>query len=68
MAPNYPLAPEGTYRDIDHSLRAFLSFYKFDGCFEPGEKSWTKWLVNKIHIPELIMHGLLSKVSKRCII
>jgi hypothetical protein len=55
MAPNYPLAPEGTYRDVNDSLRAFLSFYKCDGCFEPGEKNWTKWLVNKIRIPDITL-------------
>jgi acetyl esterase/lipase len=44
IAPDYPLGPEGNYKDIVDCLSDFLVWYKEDGCFEPGFTKWTEWL------------------------
>jgi acetyl esterase/lipase len=48
IAPDYPLGPEANYEDIFTALGDFLTFYKLDGCFEPGHKHWTQWLKSQI--------------------
>ncbi|KAL1798244.1 hypothetical protein ACET3X_002281 [Alternaria dauci] len=44
IAPDYPLGPEGNYKDIVNCLRDFLDWYKEDVCFEPEIKKWTEWV------------------------
>ncbi|CAN9297346.1 unnamed protein product [Alternaria alternata] len=44
IAPDYPLGPEGNYKDIVDCLRDFLVWYKEDGCFESDFTKWTEWL------------------------
>ncbi|KAF2818503.1 alpha/beta-hydrolase [Ophiobolus disseminans] len=53
IAPNYPLGPEGNYKDIVESINDFLKFYNEDFCFEKGIDKWTEWLSRQIGIAEL---------------
>ncbi|KAF1830293.1 alpha/beta-hydrolase [Decorospora gaudefroyi] len=41
---DYPLGPEGNYKDIVDSLGDFLAWYKADKSFDPNHTSWTDWL------------------------
>jgi acetyl esterase/lipase len=57
IAPDYPLGPEANYEDIFTALRDFLTFYKLDGCFEPGHKHWTQWLNSQIYKDNIFIEG-----------
>lgn len=40
------------YRDIAKSIKAFLTWFKKDQCFEEGYNHWTEWLSNVANLPE----------------
>ncbi|CBX91479.1 hypothetical protein IAQ61_010825 [Plenodomus lingam] len=45
IAPDYPLGPEASYRDISNAIKTFLIWYNEGGCFEPGNFThWKQWL------------------------
>jgi hypothetical protein len=53
VAPNYPLGPNNTYRDIDAAARDFYRFWTEDGYFKKEyevDEHWTEALVRKINV------------------
>jgi acetyl esterase/lipase len=56
IAPDYPLGPEGNYKDIVDSIRDFLLWYKHDLFFKTPEQnfvSWTEWIKEVANIARI---------------